>query len=386
MILRLGSKGEEVKNLQKMINIQSDGVFGKGTENAVKKFQHENGLVVDGIVGPVTLQRIKNKFEKVIKPVIIRLGSKGEEVAKLQESLNLISDGIFDRGTENAVKEFQHNNGLVNDGIVGPVTWSKLGFTLLKDSIGKKEESNYFTTDNGLVIHKHYLSDDEYMKGSKPEYIFLHHTAGWYNPYKTIDHWDRDNRGAVATEFVLGGQSVKADEFKYDGELVKCFPQGGWGWHLGTGRNHVHKNSVGIEVNNFGYVTEGGYHGSVNGRRTWIKKESDKFYTWAGVEIHPSQMIELDKPFRGHKYWHKYSKKQIETLKKWLYYIGERDSIDITKGLPELIKQKGPDAFEYISDVRYGKVKGGVWSHTTVRKDKVDMFPQPDLLEMLISL
>ena len=236
------------------------------------------------------------------------------------------------------------------------------------------------------MIHKHYLSKGEYFNGSKPKYVFLHHTAGWYNPYKTIDHWNNDNRGQVATEFVLGGQSVKADEFKYDGELVKCFPQGGWGWHLGTGRNFVHINSVGIEVNNFGYVTEGGYHGKVNGRRQWISKEDGKFYTDAGGEIHPSQMIELDKPFRGHKYWHKYSKKQIEVLKKWLYYIAERDNIDITKGLPSLIKSKGSDAFEYIDDVRTGKIKDGIWSHTTVRKDKVDMFPQPDLMNMLSNL
>lgn len=386
MILRLGSKGQEVKELQQLLNIDSDGIFGRGTEKAVKKFQHENGLVVDGIVGPVTLKRIKNSSDKTINPVVLRLDSKGEEVKKLQKSLNLVSDGIFGRGTENAVKEFQLKSGLVSDGIVGPVTWSRLGFKIKKTSIEQKDESNYFATENGLVIHKHYLSKGEYFNGSKPKYVFLHHTAGWHNPYKTVDHWNKDNRGRVATEFVLGGQSVRGDEFKYDGELVKCFPQGGWGWHLGTGRNYVHINSVGIEVNNFGYVTEGGYHGKVNGRRQWIGKEDGKFYTYAGFEIHPSQMIELDKPFRGHKYWHKYSKKQIEVLKKWLYYIAERDNIDITKGLPSLIKSKGADAFEYIDDVRTGKIKGGVWSHTTVRKDKVDMFPQPDLMNMLSSL
>ena len=184
MILRLGSKGQEVKELQQLLNIDSDGIFGRGTENAVKKFQHENGLVVDGIVGPVTLQRIKNSGDKTINPVVLRLGSKGEEVEKLQKSLNLISDGDFGKGTENAVKEFQSKSGLVSDGVVGPVTWSKLGFKIKKTSIEQKDESNYFTTENGLIIHKHYLSKGEYFTGSKPKYVFLHHTAGWYNPYK----------------------------------------------------------------------------------------------------------------------------------------------------------------------------------------------------------
>ena len=382
MVLRLGSKGEKVKELQEYLNINSDGIFGRGTENAVKKFQHENELVVDGIVGPVTWDRIKNSIDKTINPIFLRLGSTGEEVEKLQKSLKLVSDGIFGRGTENVVKEFQSKSGLVSDGIVGPVTWGRLGFTIRKKEIDKKDDSNYFSTNNGLIIHKHYLSKGEYFNGSKPKYIFLHHTAGWYNPYKTIDHWNRDNRGQVATEFVLGGQSVRGDEFNYDGELVKCFPQGGWGWHLGTGRNHVHINSVGIEVNNFGYVTEGGY----NKGKKWIPKEKGKFYTYVGVEVHPSQMVELDKPFRGHKFWHKYSNKQIEILKKWLYYITERDNIDIKEGLPSLIKSKGVNAFNYIDDVRTGKIKGGVWSHTNVRKDKVDMFPQPELMDMLVSI
>ena len=97
-------------------------------------------------------------------------------------------------------------------------------------------------------------------------------------------------------------------------------------------------------------------------------------------------MVELDKPFRGYKFWHKYSEKQINVLKQWLYFIAERDNIDIREGLPTLIKQVGVSAFEYNDDLRRGRIKGGVWSHTNVRKDKVDMFPQPDLMDMLSSL
>ena len=61
------------------------------------------------------------------------------------------------------------------------------------------------------------------------------------------------------------------------------------------------------------------------------------------------------------------------------------DGIDIGEGLPKLIKSIGADAFEYIPDVKAGKLKG-VWTHTNVRKDKVDMFPQPELMDMLVSL
>ena len=43
----------------------------------------------------------------------------------------------------------------------------------------------------------------------------------------------------------------------------------------------------------------------------------------------------------------RYSDKQIESLRLWILYIAERDGIDVRKGLPELIKEKGADAFEF---------------------------------------
>jgi peptidoglycan hydrolase-like protein with peptidoglycan-binding domain len=55
MTLRKGTKGNEVKELQKILGIASDGDFGQKTEAAVKKWQTENGLTADGIVGSFDL-------------------------------------------------------------------------------------------------------------------------------------------------------------------------------------------------------------------------------------------------------------------------------------------------------------------------------------------
>ena len=289
----------------------------------------------------------------------IKQGSRGEEVKQIQAYLGLTVDGNFGPKTHGKVCEWQHNNSLTVDGVVGPLTWNAMGLETTDNS-----ELTY-ETENGLIIHKHFLPDNEYMTGSKPEYVFLHHTAGWNNPYRTIEHWAGDDRGKVATEFVLGGQSIKGNDNQYDGELLQAMPQGGWGWHLGTGRSHMHKNSVGIEVNNFGWVKDG--------------------KTYAGTTAAASQLVTLAKPFRGYKTWHRYSDKQIKVLKDWILWIGERDSIDIRAGLPALIKEKGADAFEYNEDVKNGKLKG-LWTHTNVRTTKVDMFPQPELMDMLVSL
>ena len=58
MLLKKGSKGQEVKQLQSALGIGADGVFGSGTEAAVKKFQKDNGLDVDGMVGNRTWEAI----------------------------------------------------------------------------------------------------------------------------------------------------------------------------------------------------------------------------------------------------------------------------------------------------------------------------------------
>jgi len=293
--------------------------------------------------------------------MLLKVGSRGNEVKLLQEFLGIGVDGIFGKGTEAAVKEFQKINGLVADGIVGPSTWDCMGIATTDDS------EKAYETENGLIVNRHFLPVGEYKSGpTNKEYCFLHHTAGWHNPYNCIDQWGRDSRGAVATEFVLGGPSVKGNDESYDGVMVQAFPEGAYGWHLGkNGSQHMHTHSVGIEVCNFGYVKDG--------------------KTYAGTRVHESQLVELDKPFRGFKTWHRYSDDQIEALRKWILWIGERDGIDIRAGLPALVKEKGADAFEFNEDAYYGRIKG-VWTHTNTRKDKFDMFPQQELLDMLVGL
>jgi putative chitinase len=54
MLLKNGSKGEEVKQLQTLLGLGADGSFGPMTEAKVKEWQAANGLTADGIVGPGT--------------------------------------------------------------------------------------------------------------------------------------------------------------------------------------------------------------------------------------------------------------------------------------------------------------------------------------------
>jgi len=139
-VLRRGSTGVQVKNLQTLLNangynLSVDGSFGPLTLASVKNYQGANGLLVDGSVGPLTrakiLASVKEGNTSLIITQVLRKGSTGAQVRNLQTLLNsngftLVVDGSFGPLTLSAVKNFQGLNGLVIDGSVGPITSAKL--------------------------------------------------------------------------------------------------------------------------------------------------------------------------------------------------------------------------------------------------------------------
>jgi len=90
--------------------------------------------------------------------MLLKVGSKGDDVKKLQEKLGLTADGSFGPGTEKAVKEWQSTNGLTSDGIVGDGTWSKMFGTtqVVKEDV-------VITPVTGLNIEK--------LKGHIPDVV-----------------------------------------------------------------------------------------------------------------------------------------------------------------------------------------------------------------------
>ena len=138
-----GCTGDAVKTLQEKLNAKGfdsgnvDGIFGAKTYAAVTAFQKANSLGVDGIVGKLTWAKLYDATPVSVTPVttqpMLRTGSRGDAVRKLQEMLNAKGytcgnvDGIFGSKTYAAVLEFQKANSLGVDGIVGPLTWAKLG-------------------------------------------------------------------------------------------------------------------------------------------------------------------------------------------------------------------------------------------------------------------
>ena len=139
--LKLGSTGKEVSALQTDLTTlgfywaQITGNFGEKTETAVKRFQEENGLTVDGVAGKKTLDAIAaavaRKGGSTVASTtgsVLKLNSQGTKVSQLQTDLKQLGyyyaeiTGNFGEKTEAAVKKFQKSRGLPQDGVAGKTT------------------------------------------------------------------------------------------------------------------------------------------------------------------------------------------------------------------------------------------------------------------------
>lgn len=117
-----------------------DGAYGLDTSVALKQFQSRNDLVVDGYLGHST-RAVLNSSQAV--PNGLSLGDQGDSVERVQQLLSKYGylssahvTGYYGEVTENAVKSFQKNNSLSNDGSVGMQTMAKLTGDNVRRSTG----------------------------------------------------------------------------------------------------------------------------------------------------------------------------------------------------------------------------------------------------------
>lgn len=117
-LYKKGSKGEVVKQIQKALHLYPDGIFGILTEEAVKEFQKDNGLTVDGIVGPKTLAylipfRLK-KSKRYINELIVHCSATPEGQNYTVDDIRKwhISQGWSDIGYHYVI----HLDGTIHNG------------------------------------------------------------------------------------------------------------------------------------------------------------------------------------------------------------------------------------------------------------------------------
>ncbi|MBB6097247.1 peptidoglycan hydrolase-like protein with peptidoglycan-binding domain [Deinobacterium chartae] len=158
-VLRNGSTGSAVTAAQYLLrargySISADGVFGSGTESAVRSFQSAQGLTADGIIGANTWTRLI---------VTVQSGSTGDAVRAAQTLLrakgySVTVDGVFGSGTVSAVRSFQSAQGLSADGIVGPNTWQALAGSGSSTPDSRASLAQQILNDSGISLLTYHVS------------------------------------------------------------------------------------------------------------------------------------------------------------------------------------------------------------------------------------
>lgn len=205
--------------------------------------------------------------------------------------------------------------------------------------------------------------DGQYIKEEHPKkQIYIHHTAGNPNGENVFSHWS-NNKERIATCVTISGIGKDC----IDGQIVQGFSSKYWAFHLGLKESTFQKYglpyksldriSIGIEVCNWGQLT----------------LKDGKFYNYVNREVPDDQVIELS--YKGYDYFHNYTDAQIESVRDLLVLWNNRYGIPLTYN---------DDIWDICPRALSGE--SGVYTHNSVRRDKVDIYPHPKMVQMLKSL
>jgi hypothetical protein len=314
----------------------------------------------------------------------------GEDVTLLQTMLkehgffNERIDGNFGQNLLVSVTNFQRAIGTKADGIVGSLTWNKLmnfGKPVLIQNEIPYEIS--YVNQNGLTVYNYSLSSDlYYQEDVKKETIWLHNTGGGSRPDWSVNGWEKefekdlsgdpilDQIGRVkplkvGVSYIIGRKSSSIDEKIWDGKILNTFDDKYWAYHLGINSNQsldLNSKSIGIEFCNYGPLTLG-----IDGR----------FYNSVNKVVNEKEVVKLNKPYRGYDYFERYTESQLESARALILHLINKHAIKIDG------KIYNENWFNYNS---YYHSNGGIRSHSHIRKDVFDIFPQKEMIQMLNSL
>ncbi len=190
-------------------------------------------------------------------------------------------------------------------------------------------------------------ADQYYPSKQAKKYIILHHTAGG-SAASSMAYW-ASNPEHIATPYIIDR----------DGTIYETYNPQFWAYHLGVkGNSKIEKESIGIEICSYGQLQP---------------NSAGELLTYTKRVIPKDKAVKLT--FRGFDWWEAYSPEQITSLKALIPYLTKRFNIQLQSARQNFWEYKDPST-----------LPPGIYSHTTVRKDKVDIFPQKELVDLVYSL
>lgn len=217
MLLKKGSKGEEVKKLQIKLGLNPDGDFGNGTESKVIQWQSSNGLKADGIVGDTTWNKM---FERHC-PI-------GEKGATGQPGLNFnhnllkghIPDSVLNQIPETAIK-FNITTKLRLAHFLAQCAHESGNFKAVSENLNYGESGLLNTFKSDFDVNKdRVLSESEKIKAkelarkSEPIANFVYANQNGNGNEASGDGWKYRGRGYI--QLTSRNNYIKFDNFVND--------------------------------------------------------------------------------------------------------------------------------------------------------------------------
>jgi len=234
----------------------------------------------------------------------------------------------------------------------------------------KNEEKNMWENLKPIDLSKIEVvpfADDQFFKEEyQKTQIVLHHTVSGNGVDGDISSWEADPK-RVATCIIVDRA----------GTPWQLFSSKYWAGHLGAGNLWLDRHSIGIEIDNWGWLIQGDGTTKMFGYPPKpIKTELGRYYTYYGNSVATSIQY-YPEGFRGYKYYEKYTNDQIRTVGELILYWKMRYNIPLTYN--SKMWDVSPDALGG---------KPGIWAHVSYRptSQKTDIHPQPEMIKMLKTL
>ena len=224
--------------------------------------------------------------------------------------------------------------------------------------------------DLNKIVHFDFPSSQFIDETTPKKQIYLHHTVSGNNA-KAVDNWWESTRERVAVAILIAR----------DGTIYQLFSSEKWAYHLGLDTVIFNENnipyqsldriSIGIEILNWGALVK-----HIDGK--WYPAAWDKALKKIVPQIRCGEIKEVQEykdGFRGFYGFEKYTQAQVESVRQLLCFWNKKYNIPL-------------DYNSDIWDISKRALLGmsGIFTHASVRKDKSDAHPQPELINMLKNL
>ena len=208
------------------------------------------------------------------------------------------------------------------------------------------------------------LNPHEFISVERPKnQIILHHTVGGGNPFNVANWWNTQS-GRIGTAFVIAGHEDTTKAYK-DGDIFRLFDEKFYAWHVNArirNAERIEMQSIGIEICNYGALQRrpnGTYFALISKNPLRV------------VNIPTDQVVDVGFDFRGTRYYHKYTDKQLKSLTDLLAFLCKEYEIPTNYNNLFIPSKAATDGAR------------GIWGHCNFRADKSDVSPQPILIDVL---